>query len=99
MSTNDREKKPFRIDPVHVALFAAIEIPYGLLRVAGVAQSTAMLSGTVRDPADVSLGALYVVLHLLTCVVAPCLAVAAMLDGLLVLRRSRLRADAIDTQK
>lgn len=99
MSTNDRKKQGSRIDLVHVALFAAIVIPYGILRMAGVAQSTAMLSGTVRDAGDVSLGALYVVLHLLTCVVAPCLAVAAVLDGLLALRRSRLRDDSVFAQK
>lgn len=99
MSTNDRDKQGSHPDPVHGALLAAIVIPYGLCRVVGLAQSTAMLSGTVPDAGSMSLGALYVILHLLACVVAPCLAVAAMLDGLLVLRRSRLRADSIDTQK
>lgn len=98
MITKAPEKR-LRIDPVHGALVLAILVPYGLMRVAGVARSTAMLSGTVRDAGDVALGALYVVLHLLACVVAPCLAVAAMLDGLLVLRRSRARADAKFGQK
>ena len=98
MSTKDR-KKGSRIDPVHGALLAAILVPYGLLRASGFAQSTAMLSGTVGDERTVALGALYVVLHLLACVVAPCLAVAAMLDALLVLRRSRLRGNTTFAQK
>lgn len=98
MITKAPEKR-LRIDPVHGALVLAILVPYGLMRLAGVAQSTAMLSGTVRDAGDVSLGALYVVLHLLACVVAPCLTVAATLDALLVLRRSRLRAGTTSAQK
>lgn len=84
MSTRERDVERPRIDPSHAALLAAIVIPYGLLRAAGVASSTAMLSGMARAPSDVALGALYVVLHLLAWVAAPCLAVAAALDVVLV---------------
>ena len=66
------------------ALLFATHAAAGL---AGWAVHTSAIAGMPTSPASFVLGPAFVLLHLVVVVLAPVLAIAAMLDALLVLRR------------
>ena len=72
------------------AVAGLFTLAYAAARLAGWAEHTSAIAGMPRAASSLVLGPVFVVLHLVTVVVVPVLAIAAMLDVLHALRRGTL---------